>query len=159
MQIRAAVEKAESDDRIKTLRDYFLGSVFACIKDKSDVITEWTLLYYNTRTGKAVDCFVNDKFVTVSEETRPVNPVKKMDAGDAHIGVEKAIATASEKFRKKTINILITLHHTEKLVWTLNMISPDLSATTYDIDAANGNIVREETTSLMRKIDGKHGKI
>jgi len=152
MQLKIAADRAASEEKIKKLRGYFLGSCFACIKNKSDIVTEWTLLYYNASTGKAIDCFVNDKFVTVSDETRTVNPVKEMDVGDVHIGIEKAIDIADGKFSKSTINILITLHFRERLVWTINMISADLNAITYDIDAASGKILREETTSLAHKL-------
>ncbi|HLC67274.1 MAG TPA: hypothetical protein VJI12_00145 [archaeon] len=152
MQLKIAADKAAKEEKIRTLRGYFLGSCFACIKNKNDIITEWTFLYYNTSTGKAVDCFVNDKFVTVSDETRAVNPVKEMNIDDLHIGIEKAIDIADKKFSKNTINILITLHKREHLMWTINMISADMNAITYDIDAGSGKILREETTSLARKL-------
>ncbi len=152
MQVKEAISRAEKEEKIRKLHGYYLGSCFACLKAREPII-EWTLLYYNPEKKMAVDCFVNDKFVTVSEETRPLKDIEKMDMDEVHIGVEKAMELTN--YRKKIISILITLHRREKMLWTINMIGADFSATTYDVDTKTGKILREETTSLIRKLEKK----
>ncbi|MFA4819345.1 MAG: PepSY domain-containing protein [Candidatus Aenigmatarchaeota archaeon] len=152
MELKEAIDRAESDEGVKKLTKYFMCSCFVCIKDIKDKIDEWTLLFYNPEKELVIDCFVNDKFVTLGEETPPLKEVKKPDFTEAHVTIKEALETVEKKFDKKTINVLITLHQKDTLVWTINMITPDMNATTFDIDAKTGNIVHEETTSLIRRL-------
>ncbi len=150
MELKTAIEKAKNDETIKKLDGYFLGSCFACIKKAKDPINEWTLLF--CKDGKAVDCFVNDGSVTISKETRPLKDVKQGNPEEATVTAETALKLADSKHKKPTANILITLHQKDALVWTITMIDMTMTATSYDIDAKTGNIVKEETTSLIRQI-------
>ena len=152
MEITEAINRAQTSKDVKKLKDYFLASCFACVKKPDEIINDWTLLYYDPKTKKAIDCFVNEKFVTVSKETRPVSEITEPILGDLKIPIERALETAQNKFGKTTINILITLHQKTSLVWTINMIGADLSVITYDIDAKSGKITGEESTSLIRKL-------
>lgn len=151
MEATEAIEKAMTNEDVKKLKSYFLCSCFACIKGVKDSINEWTLMFYNPHTNKIVDCFVNDRFVTVGEETLPLKEVEEADFGHVAIRAGKALDAVSKKFSKSTINVLITLHR-KPPVWTINMITPDMTATTFDIDAKSGRITREETTSLVRRL-------
>lgn len=153
MEVSEAIEKASNHSDIKALHGYFLGSCFAVAKKSDDKIEDWTLMYYDSKTGKAVDCFVNKKFVTASKETRSVSPVEKMELSGLKITIERALEIAQNKFARGTINILITLHTKKALVWSISMIGVDLTVTTYDIDAKSGKILEEESTSLIRKLD------
>ncbi|MBS3051326.1 MAG: PepSY domain-containing protein [Candidatus Aenigmarchaeota archaeon] len=151
MDVSYAIEKANANEDIKKLRDYFLCSCFACIKHADEKISQWTLLYYNPQANKVVDCFVNDKFVTIGEETPPLAEIEKPDFNGLNVQAEDALATARENFRKSTINVLITLHQ-NPLKWTINFISSDMMATTVDVDAKSGRITRQEETSLIRRL-------
>jgi uncharacterized membrane protein YkoI len=153
MEIAEAIRRAQESADVKKLKDYFLASCFACVKKTDEIINDWTLLYYDPKTEKAVDCFVNDKYVTVSKETRPVSKINEPILGDLKITIERALEIAQNRFAKSTINILITLHQKSALTWTINMIGADLSVITYDIDAKNGKVTGEESTSLIRKLD------
>jgi hypothetical protein len=153
MEIKDAIKRAENSNDVKNLHGYFLGSCFACVKTSDEEIKDWTLLYYDPKTDRAIDCFVNEKFVTVSKETRPVSRISKPDFSGLDVTIQHALETAQNKFAKSTINILITLHRKDTLVWTINMIGKDLAVITYDIDAKTGKIVYEESTSLIRKLD------
>lgn len=150
MEVNEAIEKASNNEDVKKLQNYFLCSCFACVKDKNDKITEWTLLFYNPDKNVVVDCFVNSKFVTIGEETPPLTEIEKPDFDEAKVNVGDAIS-AVKNFKKNTINVLITLHKSP-LIWTINMITPDMMATTFDIDAKTGKILREEETSLIRRL-------
>ena len=152
MQVTEAIRKAQDNEDVKKLHGYFLCSCFACIKSRDDKINEWTLLFYNPEKNVVLDCFVNDKFVTIGDETPPMSGVEKPDFSEARITVEEAMESVSKKFSKTTINILITLHRKGSLIWTINMITSDMMATTFDIDAKTGKILREDTTSLIRKL-------
>ncbi len=151
MQVTEAIKKAENNEDVKKLHGYFLCSCFACIKSKDEKIKEWTLLFYNPEKNVVLDCFVNDKFVTIGEETPPMSNVERPDFSETKVTVDEAMESVKKKFSKTTINILITLHMKGALVWTINMITSDIMATTFDIDAKTGKITREETTSLISK--------
>ena len=151
MEVKEAIEKARRDEGVRKLTGYFLCSCFACLKDKKDKITEWTLLFYNPRNNKVIDCFVNSKFVTIGEETPPLAEVERPDFNDISVGAEDALDSAAKKFSKSTINVLVTLHK-NPAVWTINFISGDMMATTFDIDTKTGKILRQEETSLIRKL-------
>lgn len=152
MDVRQAIEKASNSSDVRKLKSYFLCSCFACIKKMDEKIDHWTLLYYDEKARKVVDCFVNDKFVTVGDETLPIAEIEKPNFDDLQITAEEAIGKASENYRKSTLNVLITLHHKGSLVWTINFISSDFVATTVDVDAKAGKVLREEETSLVRRL-------
>ena len=152
MRVNDAIERTEKNEDVKKLRGYFLCSCFACVKDKNDKISEWTLLFYNPDKNAVLDCFVNDKFVTIGDETPPISEIEKPDFKEVKTSIETAMETINKKFSKTTINVLITLHKKGSMVWTINMITADMNATTFDVDAKTGKITREETTSLIRKL-------
>ena len=151
MEAKDAIEKASADIQIKELQGYFLCSCFACLKTLKEDVKEWTLLYFNPATNKVLDCFVND-VVTIGEETPPIKEVKKPDFNEVSIGVGEALDEVSKSFNKPTINVLITLHWKESMVWSITTIGMDFNATTFDIDAKTGKIIHEETTSLIRRV-------
>lgn len=148
MEVRQAIEKA--GETAKGLKGYFLCSCFANIKP-GEQIHQWTLLYFNPVENKVLDCFVNDKFVTIGDETPPLAEIEKPNFEQLKIPVEDALETAKKDFRKNAINILITLHQ-NPLKWTINLISSDMMATTVDVDANTGKITRREETSLIRRL-------
>ncbi len=152
MDVQQAIDRAKNNDDVRKLKDYFLCSCFACIKQADEKINQWTLLYFNPGSNKVVDCFVNDKFVTVGDETPPLGEIEKPDFSQIKIPIEDAIDTAARDYRKSLINVLITLHQKGTLVWTINFISPDMMAKTVDVDAKTGKVLREEETSLVRRL-------
>ena len=151
MQLEEALRRAMSDIKVMSLDDYFLASCFS-ITEEGKPITEWTLLFYNPKTKKTRDCFVNDKFVTLDDETEAQKEMTELGKELPKIHVEEAIKIAQKKYAKKTINILISLHTIEKLAWAITMIGADITATTFEIDAKTGHILKEDTTSLMKRL-------
>ena len=151
MEAEEAIRRAGQDERISSLEGYFLCSCFACINSPDKEVNEWTLLYYNPSIQKVLDCFVNEQFVTPGEETPPIAEIEKADLSQVKISHNTALSIAKENFKGGTISVLITLHK-NPLVWTINLISPAMIATTLDIDAESGKILRKEETSLVRKV-------
>ncbi len=156
MNLLDAVEKVEHNENVRKLRGYFLGSIFASIIE-SEEINEWTILYYNPHNKTVVDCFVSEKFVTVGEETPAIKEMEELDLKNVNIGIETVLKTLEKKFKKKALNILISLHKKQfekeiKTVWTVAYVTPDMSAVSFDIDAASGDVLNEVTTHLLRKI-------
>ena len=154
MDVSYAIEKANASELVNKLQKsgYFLCSCFACIKQSRDGINQWTLLYFNPEENKVLDCFVNDKFVTMGDETPPIAEIEKPDFTGLKVPVQDAISTAMKDYRKSTLNILITLHQKGRLTWTINLIASDMVATTVDIDAKTGEVTRQEETSLIRRL-------
>ena len=156
MNLLDAVEKAEHNENVRKLGGYFLGSIFASIVE-SEELKEWTILYYNPQSKTVIDCFVSDKFVTVGEETPAIKEMEELDLKNVKVGIETVLKTMEKRFKKKALNTLISLHkkHFEKetkTVWTVAFVTPDMSAVSFDIDAASGNVLNEVTTHLLRKI-------
>lgn len=157
MKLKEAAEKAGKNENVRKLKGCFLSSGFACLSDDNKTVNEWTILYYNTKRRTVVDCFVNDRFVTVGEETPAIKDMQELDIDSVVISVEEALDIVDKHFKRKTINILISLHMKEfdgknLTVWTIGMIAPDISVTSFDIDANTGKILKEETTRLIRKV-------
>ncbi|MCX6815859.1 MAG: hypothetical protein NT120_03335 [Candidatus Aenigmarchaeota archaeon] len=156
MKLNEAIQRAEENENVQRLDGYFLSSTFVCIAEKEN-ITNWTLLYYNPYTNTVVDCFVNEALVTVGEETPALNEQEELRIKDVKIAASKALADARKKFKKSAVNVLISLHRkqfAEKkcLVWTIAFITQDMKATSFDIDAATGTMLKEETISLVKKM-------
>jgi uncharacterized membrane protein YkoI len=150
MKILDAIERAQKSGEFSKLKDFFLASAFACITENED-IKNWTLLFYNKKRNVAVDCFVNDKFVTFDAEMPAMDDYKELKF-DKIIPVEKAINIAKEKVNIKIVNILITLVMKESVLWKISVITIDIAATSFEIDASNGEILKEDRTSLLANV-------
>ncbi len=151
MELETAIGKAMSDMKVMSLDNYFLASIFSITEEGKD-ITDWTLLFYNPETKKTRDCFVNDSFVTLGDEMPAQKDMKELNAANMKIGVVEAMDTALKNFNKKIINILISLHTAQQLVWTITLVAADITATSFDIDAETGKVLKEETVSLMKRL-------
>lgn len=151
MNVLDAIEMAENDSNIKSLKDFFLGSAFACIKDKEEV-TDWTILFYNPKTKKVIDCFVNEKFVTPGEETVALNEIEELETDKVKIPVEKALEIAKGGQKKNIVNTLITLHKKDIVLWSIAVVCSDMTATAVDIDAETGDVRKKEEKILFKKL-------
>lgn len=149
LDLETAIKRARADPHVAALKDYFLASVFSIIDDKQD-IRDWTLLYYSKKEHRTADCIVNEAMVSVTDVIPAQKGMEKLDL-DIRVSVKDAMGTARKKYSKKIINIMISLHQKERPLWTITMVGADITATSFDIDARTGKILREETVSLMRK--------
>jgi len=151
MNVLDAIEMAENNSDIKTLKDFFLGSAFACIKDKED-ITKWTILFYNPKTKNVIDCFVNEKSVIPGEETVAMNVIEKLEKEKVKVSFSQALETAKEGLKKNIVNILITLHTKGVPLWSIAIVSSDMTALAVDIDAETGKVIKREEKELIRRL-------
>jgi uncharacterized membrane protein YkoI len=113
-------------------------------------VKEWTLHFYSPETKKIVDCFVADT-VNIGEETPAIKEMQELDTSKIKISSKTALKTVNEEFDKKTISSMISLHKNEKIIWTVSMITQDMMATSFDIDAITGKIIEKREGSLLRK--------
>jgi len=151
MNVLDAIERAKENESIRSLKDFFLGSAFTCIKNNEE-ISNWTVLFYNPKTKKVLDCFVSDKFVTPGEETPAMDEIKELGTEGIKIPVEKALETAKEGTKKSIVNIMISLHKKDAVLWSIGIVFADMFALSVDIDAETGNILKKEETSLIRRL-------
>jgi hypothetical protein len=151
MKLSEALGRARSNSDVQILEKsgYFLGSIFS-MTDSSQEISEWTFLYFNPQTNKIRDLAISEKESKLDEEREPRSPVSLLNPNALKISVNDAIGIGLAKLAKSSAKILVTLHQKDCLMWTLTFVSSDLQATTFDIDAQTGEILREETTSLIR---------
>ncbi len=145
--LKEALEKAEKDLNVKKMmtEGYFLCSVFASVQNS---VNEWILHFYSSRTNKIVDCSVGES-VLLGEETPAEKKFSKLEADKIKISAEQALEKAKKKFKGSAANTLMTLHKKKGMVWTINMIAPNMTATTYNIDAETGKLLSKDTTSLI----------
>lgn len=152
------IEKAMKDPKVQKLikENFFLGSVFGSIQDKEldkGLVNEWILHFFNPKTQQVIDCFVNDS-VIIGKETPAIKEMKKFDTKRLKTTFDQAFETVKNDFKNKPTNVLISLHTNKSnvLVWTINMITPDLMATSYDIDAETGALLEKKRVCLMRRM-------
>lgn len=151
MNVLDAIERAKNNSDIKKLKDFFLGSAFTCVKDGEE-INQWTILFYNPKTKRVTDCFVNDRFVTPSEETKAIDEIKELNTKNIKVPVEKALEIAKKDITKTIINILISLHKKDVVMWSIGLVSSDMTATSVDINAETGEVIKKEETKLIKQL-------
>jgi len=146
-----AVSKARSDPGVVSLDGYFLASAFS-ITEVGRPVDEWTLLFYNPGNKKTVDCIVAQD-VSVGQELPAQKELSELRPDAVKFFLEDAMEAVNSRYSKKTINILISLHSGNKgdPVWTITMVGSDITATSFDIDAISGSVIREETINLMHR--------
>ena len=156
MKIVEIIKKINENEEITKLKKkgFFLCSCFSSTKQfvKPSV---WTFHYFNPKTKKIVDCFYKTN-IEIGEENHAYKEMKKLETDKINISVEDALKTAEEKFDKSIANILITLHmkkinSVDRVVWTIVVISKDIIATLFDIDAEKGEILDKKETSILRR--------
>lgn len=129
---------------------YFLASCFATLPNDDQMPKEWILHYFNPDTKKTVDYFVNEN--SVGDEMPAMDESEPLAMEKAALSVGDALSIAKKEFSSAATTVLITLHSKAgRVIWTINMISPALMATSYDIDARNGDILQRKVTSLFRR--------
>jgi len=147
MNVKEAVEVAECNKDVKKImKDSFLCSCFSI--QKNDLFIEWTLHYYNEEKKTITDVFVDSDGAFVGEETPAMGTEKKLDNMDI-IPAEEAVELVKNKV-SNIIEIMVTLHKKEKILWTINFITVGLEVYSFDIDAINKEIVSEHRESLFQ---------
>lgn len=159
MRIKKLLEIVENNSGVKSIinKGYFLGSIFAMLEDIKPV-EEWRFLFYNPQSKKIFEFFYHDGFVEKGESEKRQREIQKLDTSDVRIEFDDALSTAKERFDEKVcskiISYLISLHAKKidkktTTVWTINIIYSGMNVQSYDIDAQTGEIVTEESTSLI----------
>lgn len=151
MEVRDAITRAMDDVKVMSLDGYFLASAFSMTEEGKGT-NEWTLLFYSAKSGKVRDCFVNDKFVTLGEEQPAQKEMAELETGGLEVSAGEAVETATQGFGKKTINILISLHTDKRLLWNITLVAADMTATSFEIDAKTGAVVKQQTVSLATRL-------
>lgn len=159
MEFSEALEIAESNDSVRKLKGFFLGSGFASINTgkTNEEIAEWTLLYYNPGKKTVIDCCVSEKMLTVGEEMPALKEMEELDIGKVRMAFHEAMDVAAARIKKKALNILISLHMKDAggkkyAVWTIAFVTQDMSVTSVDIDSSSKKILKEETTRLIKRV-------
>lgn len=162
MEFSEALEKAEGNENVQSLKGFFLGSSFASIStdkqaENGDDVNEWTLLYYSPTKKSVVDCFVSEKIVTVGEETPAIKEMHELQVTRVKVPLHEALSLADGHVKKRPLNILISLHTKDigektYIVWTMGFVTAEMTVISVDIDATNGKVLKEETTRLIRRL-------
>jgi hypothetical protein len=158
MRIEELVGRAENERAVKKAlsEGYFLSAIFIML-DGAKPVKEWRLIFFNPHSKKMVEFFYNGAFEKGEVEERDKD-ILPLDISEVKIEIDDALKTAKGEFDKKSsskvVSYLISLHPKKidavtETVWTISMIYAGMRVQTYDIDAATGEILDEESASLM----------
>lgn len=147
MEFEEALHKAGGFIKEAKGKGYFLSSVFSSIKNPAEIVSEWTLHFCGN--GKSLDCYVTGNNIVV-EESHSLGEAKELDTGKVKVSATEALATAG-RGNKNAVTILLSLHGSPP-VWTINFITAAMTVTTIDVSAETGKIIREETTSILKRV-------
>ena len=156
MLFSEAVKIAGESGKIRRLKNYFLGSLFASVHES---MGEWTLHFYNPESHTTRNCTVAlDGTVELEEDVPALNALKKLDVTTVKITPEKAMQTATEDYGIPPVQTLLTLSMKGGPVWTVSIISAALTVTSYDISAETGAIMETRTASIMQRFNSSERK-
>ena len=153
MDYSKAIEVAEKTPEVKALQKegFFLSSLFANIHSLDKEVDEWILHFFNPEKKTVVDCFANAEGVEMGEETPALSDMKEFAFTHIIVGFDKAKEKVAGK-SLKPVSILVTLSRKGNMTWTFNFVNVDFSVLTVEVDALSGNITKEETSSLARRL-------
>lgn len=150
MRVMDAIRSAE--EAMRGREDFFLCSCFVSLKEFSEP-DEWTVLFYNPKNGNVIECTCSESGVGVSGETKAMSGIDRLEKGMILKDENYAIEKVRDDISGKPISILVSLHMKDgAAVWTMSAVMQTLSVTMYDINAETGDIIRKETTGLVRKV-------
>ncbi|MBI2173406.1 MAG: PepSY domain-containing protein [Candidatus Aenigmarchaeota archaeon] len=149
MRVLDAIMTAE--EKMHGKKDFFLCSCFASLKDFLPA-AEWTVIFYNTKSRSVIECTCDGKSTEISVESPALQESERLDRALIMKDDAYAINKAKEDFEGRLVNLLVSLHTKGgRTVWTLSAVTHELSVTIYDIDAVTGEILRKETSGLVRR--------
>lgn len=141
-----------SEEKMQGRKDFFLCSCFVSLREFSEP-EEWTVLFYSRKSGNLIECTCRGGGVDVSDEIRAVSEIDRLDKSLVLKDEMHAIERVRNDLAGMPINILVSLHTKDgRAVWTMSAVMQNLSVTIYDINAATGDIIRKETTGLVRRL-------
>ncbi len=150
MRVLDAIRTAE--EKMLGKKDFFLCSCFASLKDFSPA-GEWTVIFYNPGSRNVIECTCDGKSAEISGESPALNESERLDKACIMKDDAYAINKVKEDFEGRLVNLLVSLHMKGgRTVWTLSAVTQELSVTIYDIDAGTGEILRKETSGLVKRL-------
>ena len=147
MEIFEAIKKTEK--RIK--QGYFLVSAIA-IASADNKISKWTLIYQDTKTKNTMDTYVNEGGIEFGKESANEENFHELKISQIKISSKEAISKARKEIDKIAISVIASLISKEKPVWKISIISQDLMATSVEINAVNGKILKKSETVIGKKM-------
>jgi hypothetical protein len=151
-----ALERAQGDENVKNLNNYFLGSMFTSMD--SETVEEWTLHFYNSKSNMIRNCVVSNSEINLQKEEPAIKEMNPLDIKEVKISLDEAIGIVKADYDEKHVQTLVTLHKKENVMWSINMISAAMIITTYSIDAETGEIKNKKTTSLIQRFNSSDTK-
>ncbi|MDI6721825.1 MAG: hypothetical protein QMD85_05505 [Candidatus Aenigmarchaeota archaeon] len=150
MHVLDAIKSAE--DKMHEHKDFFLCSCFVSIKEFSSV-SEWIVIFYNPKNHTIVECTCNEGGVSASGESKAMQEISLLDKDSLSKYEDYAIDKVKKDFSGVPMNILVSLHTKyNKTIWTISIVARDFKITTYDIDASGGDVIRKDTSELVRRL-------
>ena len=130
--------------------DYILVSSVAIVSGK-DEVSRWALVYQNPETRNILDFYVTEEGIQKGEATKGEDEFKELEIEKVKISATRATDKAKKEISKTPISIVVSLTNNKKLIWKASIISQDLMASTVEIDAVTGDILKKSETSIGRR--------
>lgn len=150
MHVLDAINKAE--EKMQSRKDFFLCSCFVSCKDFSET-DEWTVIFYNPSSRNVVECECNENGIQVSDESKAISNPSRLVKNDIVADEFDILKKVGGDFDIKPVSILVSLRTKDNMtMWTVSVVTQDICATIYDIDAKTGDIIRKEKTGLVKRV-------
>jgi hypothetical protein len=144
------IKKTIGEDKTirKISKNAYLISLFSII-DSIDQEIRWTAHFLNTKEKKLISYRFYEKELEEEDFNETFNELK-LDS--VKVEAKKAIEKAKSNFNRTIVKILITLSRNKHTLWTISLISPDLTACKFEIDAKTNDIRSMEEMTLFKRL-------
>jgi len=146
MELSEALKRMKKEEK----DDYILVSAVAIVSGK-DEVSRWALVYQNPETRNILDFYVTEEGIQKGEATKGEDEFKELEIEKVKISATRATDKAKKEISKTPISIVVSLTNNKKLIWKVSIISQDLMASTVEIDAVTGDILKKSETSIGRR--------
>jgi len=166
LKIGELIEIAKADLKIQSLLNsgWFFASIFV-MSERNQEPKDYRLILYNPESNEVQDCVIKTAADAVNLKDHKVSVGEKSEARselapliiDNHLELDDVLEIANRAFSESdlltSISAYLASFHTKggKITWTVNIIYQGLRVRTFEIDANTGEILRDETTTLMKK--------
>ncbi len=133
-------------------KDAYLCSVFL-LKDEQKS-SDWEFDYYLPKINK-MSTFIVGKDINYSKDQKIFSKSEKIDAidlKDVKFSFDDVVKMVIPNYKNKKFvkEIIIVQNLDSKLLWNISLVTTDFNLINIKIDAINGKIIEENSSSLLQ---------
>ena len=133
-------------------KDAYLSSCLL-ITDESNK-GEWSFDFYLPKINRITTFGIGEN-ININEDQeifeQSKKKLKKINLKDIKFNLDKVNSFIDKSFKnKKFIKKIFVLQYLENLLWNITLLSLDFNITNVKLDAKNGKLLKQSTTSLLQ---------